>query len=114
MVSVIGSRSAIATSPVSRPISIFITITPLSASPAMMARLIGAAPRHRAPRALPLMGADIHLHPQPAALGVAGHDGAVDRCGAAPARQQRAVQIEAAELWCIENGLRQGHGVGHE
>ena len=47
MVSVIVSRSAIATSPVSRPTSIFITITPLSASPAMMARLIGAAPRQR-------------------------------------------------------------------
>jgi hypothetical protein len=34
-------------SPVSRPTSIFITITPVSASPAMMARLIGAAPRQR-------------------------------------------------------------------
>jgi hypothetical protein len=47
MVSVMARRSAIATSPVSRPISIFITITPLSASPAMIARLIGAAPRQR-------------------------------------------------------------------
>ena len=36
-----------ATSPVSRPTSIFITMTPLSASPAMIARLIGAAPRQR-------------------------------------------------------------------
>ena len=42
-----GTRSAIATGPVSRPSSIFITITPVSRSPAMMARWIGAAPRQR-------------------------------------------------------------------
>ena len=40
-------RSAIAMAPVSRPSSIFMMVTPLSASPAMMARLIGAAPRQR-------------------------------------------------------------------
>ena len=43
----IGMRSVIAIAPVSRPSSIFITVTPVSASPAMMARLIGAAPRQR-------------------------------------------------------------------
>ena len=43
----IGTRSAIATGPVSSPSSIFMTITPVSASPAMIARLIGAAPRQR-------------------------------------------------------------------
>ena len=42
-----ASRSTIAMSPVSSPSSIFITVTPVSASPAMMARLIGAAPRQR-------------------------------------------------------------------
>ena len=36
-----------ATGPVSRPSSILITMTPVSASPAMMARWIGAAPRQR-------------------------------------------------------------------
>ena len=36
-----------ATGPVSSPSSIFITMTPVSASPAMIARLIGAAPRQR-------------------------------------------------------------------
>ena len=36
-----------ATGPVSSPSSILITITPVSASPAMIARLIGAAPRQR-------------------------------------------------------------------
>ena len=39
----LGHRHA----PVSRPSSICITMTPVSASPAMMARLIGAAPRQR-------------------------------------------------------------------
>ena len=43
----IGTRSAIATGPVSRPSSIRITMTPVSRSPAMMARWIGAAPRQR-------------------------------------------------------------------
>ena len=43
----IGTRSAIAIAPVSRPSSICMMVTPLSASPAMMARLIGAAPRQR-------------------------------------------------------------------
>ena len=38
----------------------------------------------------------VHLHHHHAALGVTGHDGAVDRRGPAPARQQRAVQVEAA------------------
>ena len=36
-----------AMAPVSSPSSIFMMVTPLSASPAMMARLIGAAPRQR-------------------------------------------------------------------
>ncbi len=43
----IGMASLSATGPVSSPSAIFITHTPLSASPAMMARLIGAAPRQR-------------------------------------------------------------------
>jgi hypothetical protein len=42
-----GTRSAMATGPLSNPSSIFITITPVSESPAMIARLIGAAPRQR-------------------------------------------------------------------
>ena len=43
----IGTRSAMAIGPVSSPASIFITITPVSVSPAITARLIGAAPRQR-------------------------------------------------------------------
>ncbi len=58
--------------------------------------------------------ADIHLHHHHAALGVARHDGAVDRSGAAPARQQRGVQVEAAERRRIENGLRQDHAIGDD
>jgi len=41
------TRSIIAMSPVSSPSSIFITVAPDSSSPAMIARLIGAAPRQR-------------------------------------------------------------------
>ena len=43
-------RSVSATGPVSRPSSMRITMTPVSLSPAMMARWIGAAPRHRGSR----------------------------------------------------------------
>ena len=58
--------------------------------------------------------ADIHLHHHHAALGIARHDGAVDRGGAAPARQQRGMQIEAAELRGVENGLGQDHAIGDD
>ena len=43
----IATRSASATGPVSSPASIFMIIMPVSRSPAMMARWIGAAPRQR-------------------------------------------------------------------
>ena len=41
------TRSVMATGPVSRPASMRITMTPVSASPAMIARWMGAAPRQR-------------------------------------------------------------------
>src|SRR4029434_7266107 len=44
----------------------------------------------------------------------AGHHGAVDGGGAAPARQQRGMQIEATEFRRVENGLRQDHAVGND
>ncbi len=40
--------------------------------------------------------ARLHAHDHDAGLGVAGHDGAGDGRGAAPARQQRGVEVEAA------------------
>ena len=58
--------------------------------------------------------ADIHLHHHDTGLGIASHHGSVDRRGATPARQQRGMQIEAAEFWGIENGLRQDHAVGDD
>ena len=58
--------------------------------------------------------ADIHLHHHHAALGIAGHDGAVDRGGATPARQQRSMQIETAIARRVENGLRQNHAIGDD
>ncbi len=47
MSGVMAMRSTMATGPVSRPSSICMTMTPVSASPAMMARWMGAAPRQR-------------------------------------------------------------------
>ena len=54
----------------------------------------------------------VHLHHGDAGLGVAGLDGAVDRRGAAPARQQRAVDIQAAQAGPAI-GVRRLHGVKH-
>ena len=45
---------------------------------------------------------------------VAGHDGALDRRGAAPARQLRGVQVEAAEARRLEHGRRQDQAVGDD
>ena len=58
--------------------------------------------------------AGIHLHDHHARLGVAGHDGALDRCGAAPARQQRGVAVVAAEPRAFEDGRRQEQPVGDD
>ena len=43
--------------------------------------------------------------------GIAGHYRAVDGGGAAPARQQRAVEIEAAEARGVEDGFWQDEAV---
>ena len=53
----------------------------------------------------------LHLHHHHAGLVVAGHDGALDRRRAAPARQQRGVEVEAAERKGIQNRLRQDQPV---
>ena len=56
----------------------------------------------------------IHPHDGDAALGIARHDGAVDRRSAAPARQQRGMDVEAAERHGIENRLRQDQAIGDD
>jgi len=58
--------------------------------------------------------AGIHLHHHHAGFGIACHDGAADRRGAAPARQQRGMQVEAAKRWRIENDLGQDHAIGDD
>ena len=63
---------------------------------------------------VPGVEAGIHFHDHDAALGVAGHDRAIDRRGPAPARQQRRVQVEAAARHGIENVLRQDQPVGDD
>ena len=56
----------------------------------------------------------VHLHDIDAALPVAGHDGALDRRGAPPARQKRAVQVETAQHRGFQNGLGQKQAIGHD
>ena len=46
----IGVRASATIGPVSSPSSIFMSVTPVSASPASIARAIGAAPRQRGRR----------------------------------------------------------------
>ena len=53
-----------------------------------------------------------HAHDRDARLRVSGHDGAVDRRSAAPARQQRCMQIEAAERHRLQDRLGQEQAVG--
>ena len=55
----------------------------------------------------PSIEALFHFHHRDAGLAIARHDGALDRRCAAPARQQRAVQIEATQRKQIENRFRQ-------
>ena len=54
----------------------------------------------------------IHLHDGHARLVVARFDGAMDRRGAAPARQQARVDVQAAVARQIEHPLRQDQAVG--
>jgi hypothetical protein len=56
----------------------------------------------------------LHLHDADAGFGVARHDGAVDRGRAAPAGQERGVDVEAAEARGIEDGLRQDQAIGDD
>ena len=80
-------------------------------SPAVSSAPIGYALRHGNRAGVePLL----HLHHHHAGLGIARHDRAVDRRGAAPARQQRRVQIEAAERKGLEDRLRQDEPIGDD
>ncbi len=56
--------------------------------------------------------AGVHLHDRDAGLGVAGLDRAVDRRGAAPARQQRAVDVQAAQSRQRQHPFGQDQAVG--
>jgi len=56
----------------------------------------------------------VHLHDGDTGFRVAGLDRARDRCGAAPARQQRCVDVETTELRHVEHGLREDETVGHD
>ncbi len=56
----------------------------------------------------------LHAHHGDARLGVARHDGALDRGGAAPAREKRSMEVEAAERRLAEDAARQDHAVGDD
>ena len=56
----------------------------------------------------------VHLHDGDAGLAVAGEDGALDRRRAAPARQQRGMDVEAAEARRLEHRLRQDQAIGRD
>ena len=58
--------------------------------------------------------ADVHLHEADAGLGVTAHDGPLDGRGAAPARQQRPVHVEAAEPRRNKHVGRQDLAVGDD
>jgi FlaG/FlaF family flagellin (archaellin) len=56
----------------------------------------------------------VHAHDGDAGLGVAGEDGAMDGGGAAPARQQRSMDVDAAEDRRIEEAFGQDMAVGDD
>ena len=58
--------------------------------------------------------AGLHAHDHDPGLRVAGHDRPLDRGGAAPARQQRGVQVEAAVPGYGEEGARQDLTIGND
>ena len=54
----------------------------------------------------------LHLHDGHTGLTVTGHNGALYRGGAAPARQKRSVNVPASQRRHIEPVLRQNHAIG--
>ena len=82
-------------------------------------RVVQARRRARGADRHPLHGEDragvqrgLHLDDGDPGLPVAREQGALDRRGAAPARQQRGVQVDAAETWRLEDGFGQDQTVG--
>ena len=55
----------------------------------------------------------IHMHHHHAGFDITGHDSALNGRGAAPARQQGTMQIEAAQPGRIQNGFGQQQAVSH-
>ena len=54
----------------------------------------------------------IHLHDGHARFGIARFNGAVNGGRSAPARQQRRVDVHAAQAWQVKHPLRQDQAVG--
>ena len=56
----------------------------------------------------------LHLHDAHACFGITRQDRALDRRGAPPAREQRSVNVEAAEPRGVEDWARQDEAVGRD
>ncbi len=56
----------------------------------------------------------LHAHHHDGGFRIARHDGALDRCRAAPTRQRGGVHVEAAEARGGEDGWRQEEAVGDD
>ncbi|MNQ62298.1 hypothetical protein D3C85_766380 [compost metagenome] len=61
----------------------------------------------------PGVQARFHLHHGDPGFGIAGLHRTLDRRGAAPARQQRGVAVDAAQARDVQHHLRQDQAVGH-
>ena len=55
----------------------------------------------------------IHLHDGHTSFVISGHNGPLDRRRAAPSRQQRHVNIDAAQTWGLQNFFGKDQTVGH-
>jgi hypothetical protein len=75
-------------------------------------RVFGADPNARLAGHRTRVETFLHLHQADAGFGIARHDRALDRRGAAPTRQQRPVQVDAAEPRRGENREGQDQAIG--
>ncbi|MOA50058.1 hypothetical protein D3C78_1730310 [compost metagenome] len=55
----------------------------------------------------------VHLHDSYASFAIASPQSALDRCRTAPAWQQRAMNVDAAQARHIQHGFRQDQAVGY-
>ena len=77
-------------------------------------RFVGSNRQRGGKQYRPGIQSGFHLHDAHAAFGVTSQNGALDRRRAAPARQQRGVDVDAAESRQIKHRLRQNQALGRD